>query len=149
VREAYGTAGDWFADDYLFRVVPDEYRRDLATLYEDVLRMLSSMVSEGGAELPCGELLRYALVLAQARYYLGGRGTDAQGPLGEAVLALLDSDPGKPSVPRLVDLMNRLLEALRDRRRVRTINEQGRDYLDIVQAGSGTRRADCGLPHVP
>jgi hypothetical protein len=95
---------DWFADELLFSLVPEEFKAEVQEHFDLIVRALS--------QSPAGEpflVFSAGLIIAQAIRYLGQK-VEARGDLGCIVDALLATDPAKPSIQTLEDLLNRLLE---------------------------------------
>ena len=111
-------ANDWFADELLFALVPNEFKAEVQEHFDLITQALSQSPA-GGLFL----VLSASLIIAQAIRYLGQK-VEARGDLGRVVDALLATDPAKPSVQALEALLNRLLETY-CRYQVRLVNDGG------------------------
>ena len=97
-------ASDWFADELLYSLAPEELKAEVAEHLELIARALSqSFAGQPFLVFSAG------LIIAQAIRYLGQK-VEARGDLAHIVDALLATDPAKPSIQTLEDLLNRLLE---------------------------------------
>jgi len=96
-------ANDWFADELFYSLVPEDFKAEVAEHFDLITKALS--------QSPTGEpflVFSAGLIIAQAIRYLDQK-VEARGDLGRIVDALLGTDPAKPSIQVLEDLLNRLL----------------------------------------
>ena len=86
------TASDWFADHMLFKLVPDQFKTEVAEHLNIILQAFNNTNRSD-------RFLDFAdgLIVAQAIKYLG-RKVCTDGDLDRVVSSLLATDPAKPSI---------------------------------------------------
>jgi len=96
-------ASDWFADELLYSLAPEELKAEVA----EHLELIARALSQSFAGQP---FLVYSagLIIAQAIRYLGQK-VEARGDLAHIVDALLATDPARPTIQALENLLNGLL----------------------------------------
>ena len=117
-------ASDWFADEPLFSLVPEEFKAEVREHFDLIVKTLS----QSPAEEPF-LVFSAGLIIAQAIRYLGQK-VEARGDLGRIVDALLGTDPAKPTIQTLEDLLNRLLETYCGYQ-VRLVDDSGVEVWEV------------------
>jgi len=139
-------ASDWFADELLYSLVPEDFKAEVAEHFDLITKVLS--------QSPPGEpflVFSAGLIIAQAIRYLDQK-VEARGDLGRVVDALLGTDPAKPSIQTLEDLLNRLLKTysgyqvrLVDDGGVEVWEAEANKFLQIQASVSGHRLTSTRL----
>lgn len=122
IGAASQAASDWFVDEFLCALLPEETKAEV----DEHLHMVSGALGknpEGGPEMFTG----FALIVAQAIRYCGYKIELAE-PLKQAVNGLLSVPPDNPTVEKLQAAVNNLL-ACYCPHRVRLITDQ--DGLEV------------------
>jgi hypothetical protein len=117
-------ASDWFADELLYSLVPEDFKAEVAEHFDLITKAMS--------QSPAGEpflVFSAGLIIAQAIRYLGQK-VEARGDLGRIVDVLLGTDPAKPSSQTLEDLLNRLLETYCGYQ-VRLVDDGGMEVWEV------------------
>ncbi len=124
-------AADWFVDNQLVLLVPEEEKADTAEHFALLVRVFES----GRVPSSAFFLLSAGLVVAEAVRFLGEE-VQTGGNLVAVVRAFLDTPTQNPTVGSFVDLVNRLLGAYCDRR-VRLVQDGEIEALEVYTEGGG------------
>jgi hypothetical protein len=127
IGSASQAASDWFADEFLHALLPEETRAEV----EEHLHLVSRALGgnpEGGPDMFTG----FALIVAQAIRYCGYK-IELSDPLKQAVNGLLSVPPDNPTVEKLQAAINNLL-ACYCPHRVRLMTDQ--DGLEVWEVNN-------------
>lgn len=120
-------AADWFVDDALMRLVPDQEKAEI----QEHLDLICEVFREGPPKPDIFLLITAGLMIAQATKYLGAQ-VPTGGQVTQIVDAFLSSPPENPSVQALERLINSLLAVYSDRH-VRLVKDGELEVWEVVK----------------
>ena len=122
-------ATDWFVDDELMRLVPDQEKAEIQEHFEMILEAFR----KGPLRPEIFLLVTAGFVIAQAIKYLGVQ-VPTGGQITQIVDAFLSTPPENPSVQALEGLINKLL-AVYSERRVRLVKDGEMEVWEVNRGG--------------
>jgi hypothetical protein len=120
-------ASDWFIGHWLMKFCPELAISELQDEYEATAEMMAN-----GESPSLDKFFVAVLITAQSIKYLKS-GVECSGFLDSAVQAFLAVPPDKPSVMKLVELINRLL-SLGAPYRCRRVNSKGQEVMEFFRS---------------
>lgn len=126
VAWACRAACDWFVDDQLVKLVPDQERSEIEEHFDLICQVFQAGPPQGDLFF----LLSAGLMIAQAVKYLEVQ-VQTGGQLKQVVDAFLSTPPEEPFVQALEGLVNKLLAAYTDLR-VRLVNDGGWEVWGVI-----------------
>jgi len=124
-------ASDWFIGHWLMKFCPELALSELQDEYEATAEMMAN-----GETPSLDKFFVAVLITAQSIKYLKAE-VECSGFLDSAVQAFLGVPPDKPSVGKLVELINRLL-SLGAPYCCRQVNSKGQEVMEFFRSADGS-----------
>lgn len=121
-------ASDWFADEFLYSLQPEELRAEVREHLHYAISLLQAPPKDNYAFVA----FSVGLILAQAHRYLNVR-VNTNSPIDRIISIFLTVDPANPSVEKLAELLNLLLQTC-SKWQVRLVEDGGLEVWEVVEA---------------